>query len=94
MPRPDEDTARGRAEIIEQLQSRIMDDYNKSRVGQRTAVLPEARDGELFLARSYAESPEIDGYIYVAGDDLRIGDIVMANIVDEGDGAVYAEADA
>ena len=39
MDRPDEETARKRAEIVMELQSGIMDAYNESRIGTGTEVL-------------------------------------------------------
>lgn len=73
MERPDGATARRRAELIEDIQSRIMDEYNAGRVGERCSVLVEgARDGR-YYGRSYAESPEIDGRVLVEGEGLSVG---------------------
>jgi ribosomal protein S12 methylthiotransferase len=66
MEHPDTDTAIYRAEKIQKLQVKIMNDFNKSRIGSETTVLSEAgAAGGQSLARSYAESPGIDGYIYI-----------------------------
>jgi ribosomal protein S12 methylthiotransferase len=71
MERPDAKTAIYRAEQVQKIQSQIMDDYNKNRIGSVTSVLIEAAVAspcfpQHVLARSYAESPEIDGYIHVS----------------------------
>ena len=65
MERPDEETAEMRAGQLMELQDRIMDEFNASRVGQTVTVLCEGFDTELgrFWGRSYAESPDIDGRI-------------------------------
>jgi ribosomal protein S12 methylthiotransferase len=69
MKRPPKEIAEKRAEKIMQLQSQLMQKWNKSRVGSIIEVLPESFEASdmqgYSLARSYAESPDIDGYIYV-----------------------------
>ncbi|MCL2627452.1 MAG: 30S ribosomal protein S12 methylthiotransferase RimO [Oscillospiraceae bacterium] len=59
LERPDAKTAQKRAEIVQKLQSGILDDFNNSRLGTTTMVI----DG-----RSYAEAPEVDGYILIEED--------------------------
>jgi len=73
MDRPDHETAARRAELISDLQSAIMDEFNQSRVGSITTVLIEGRDGGRFYGRSFAESPDVDGYIAVNGDGIAPG---------------------
>ena len=76
LDRPDTETAQNRAEQVEQLQSRIMDDFNARRAGKMETVLLEGfEDGRLY-GRSFAESPDIDGLVLidVAGDtEVEIG---------------------
>jgi ribosomal protein S12 methylthiotransferase len=67
MDRPDPDTAARRAELIGDIQSRVIDDFNESRIGSVTTVLIEGCDGGKYYGRSFAESPEVDGYITIAG---------------------------
>ncbi|MDR0917551.1 MAG: 30S ribosomal protein S12 methylthiotransferase RimO [Oscillospiraceae bacterium] len=75
MPRVDEDIAGERAELLERVQSENIDRFNEARIGERCDVLIEERlENDEFLARSYAESPEIDGYIFVRGEGLQIGE--------------------
>lgn len=75
MERPDTETAQRRAEMISDIQSRIMDDFNESRVDTVTRVLCEGFDREtnLYIGRSFAESPDVDGVIYFSGQDLIPG---------------------
>jgi ribosomal protein S12 methylthiotransferase len=84
MPRPDRETAVRRSELISELQSSIMDEYNESRVGTVEKVLCEGWDGEYHFGRSFAESPEIDGYILFEGENIKTGefyDIDITNVV-------------
>ena len=46
MEHPDAETAQARAEIIEELQSRIMDQYNESLLGKTLEVLCDGYDPE------------------------------------------------
>ena len=43
------------------------------------APVPEAPNA--FLGRSYADAPEVDGAVYVTGENLRPGQIVPCEIV-------------
>ena len=87
MDHVDFDTAAQRAEMVEIIQSRIMDDYNESMVGKVLDVLVDGYDeeNEQFFGRSYADSPDIDGRVWLAADEpLREGQFVKAQI----DGAI------
>jgi len=73
MERPDTDIAIKRAQILTDMQSQIMDNYDLSRVGSEVQVLIEGRNEDgTYYGRSYAESPDIDGYIIVTGEDVKI----------------------
>ena len=50
------------------VQSRIMDAYNESLLGKTMDVLVDGYDEELeqFYGRTYADSPEIDGRVWIA----------------------------
>ena len=90
MDYPDGETAQRRAEMVEELQSRIMDDYNASMVGKTVEVLVDGFDEEAqqFYGRTYADSPEIDGRVWLAsGEALREGSFVQVRIdaVSDGD---------
>ena len=80
---PDNEIAQKRAEIIEILQSGIMDDYNASMIGKTMDILVDGYDEELgqFYGRSYADSPDVDGRVWIACDEpLREGNFVMVHI--------------
>jgi len=63
MDYPDKETAVRRAELVTGIQSEIMDEFNTSRIGSVTQVLVEGYLDGSFYGRSFAESPDVDGYI-------------------------------
>ena len=71
MDHVDEHTAQARADIIAQLQSRIMDEYNQSMIGKEMEILIDGfdEDYEQFYGRSFADSPEIDGRVWIASEE-------------------------
>ena len=68
MEHVDSETAQQRAQMVETIQSRIMDDYNASLIGQTMDVLVDGYDEELeqFYGRTFADFPEIDGRVWIA----------------------------
>ena len=64
----DSEIAQQRAQMVETIQSRIMDDYNASMIGKTMDVLVDGFDEELeqFYGRTFADSPEIDGRVWIA----------------------------
>ena len=88
MERPDADVAAHRAEILVDIQSRIIDEFNINRIGSLTTVLIEGRDGENYYGRSYAESPDIDGYITITGDNIPVNSFIEAKITGAVDGTL------
>ncbi|MBE6983690.1 MAG: 30S ribosomal protein S12 methylthiotransferase RimO [Ruminococcaceae bacterium] len=71
MEYPDFSVAEQRAEILEQIQSRIMDDYNASFIGKTVRVLVDGYNEEFgqFYGRTYGDSPDIDGRVWIACDE-------------------------
>ncbi len=71
MDYPDFSVAQQRAEILEQIQSRIMDDYNASFIGKTVQVLIDGYNEEFgqFYGRTYGDSPDIDGRVWIASDE-------------------------
>ena len=96
MEHVDEDTARQRAQTLEMIQSEIMDDYNAAMLGKTLEVLVDGYDEEQeqFYGRTYADSPDIDGRVWIASQEpLREGDFVMVTIdeIIDGDLAGYVQ---
>ena len=79
----DNEVAVKRAEIIEMIQSDVMDAYNASFIDKELEILVDGYDEEFeqFYGRTYADSPDIDGRVWLASDTpLREGQFVMAHI--------------
>ena len=79
MEYPEAAVAQERAQMVEMLQSRIMDEANNTLFGQTLEVLVDGydEDYEQFYGRTYADSPEIDGRVWIASEDaLSEGDFV------------------
>ena len=92
--RVDTDEAERRADLIVDVQSRIMDDFNDSRMGTVAEVLCDGFDSQsmMFVGRSYAESPDIDGRIYFTADhEVEAGEFVPVRITGAMDGELTGE---
>ncbi len=83
MEHVDKEVAVKRAEHIEMLQSQIMDDYNAAMIGREVEVLVDGFDQEYqqFYGRTYGDSPDIDGRVWIASEEpLREGMFVTVRI--------------
>ena len=92
--RVDTAEAERRAELVVDVQSRIMDDFNESRMGDVTEVLCEGWDAQAmsYAGRSWAESPDIDGRIYfTAQREVKDGEFVPVRITGTMDGELTGE---
>lgn len=95
MEYPPTEVAQQRAEIVAEIQSRIMDAYNESKLGQTMEVLCEGWDEEeeAYFGRTYADSPDIDGKVWFSSDRaVRTGEFVQVRITDVYDGELIGEA--
>ena len=90
MAHPDPLTAQRRAELIMELQSGIMDEFCESLVGKTLRVLCQDFDEEsgLFVGRSWADSPEIDGLVFFEGGCVP-GEMTEVLIESAEDGMLY-----
>ena len=90
----DSEEARRRAELVVDVQSDIIDDYNESVLGTEREVLCEGFDGQaqMFFGRSYAESPDIDGRIYfTAEEEVTPGTFAHVRLTGTMDGELTGE---
>ena len=79
----DNEIAQQRAQMVEGIQSRIMDETNEAIMGKTLEVLVDGYDEEYeqYFGRTYADSPEIDGRVWIATqDDISEGDFVQVCI--------------
>ena len=82
---PEASVAQERAETVAAIQSAIMDEYAQAMLGQTLEVLVDGydEDYEQYYGRSYADSPDIDGRVWLASDeDLSEGSFVRVRIDD------------
>jgi ribosomal protein S12 methylthiotransferase len=98
MEYPDSEIAQQRAAMVETIQSRIMDEYNEAIIGKTLQVLVDGFDEEYeqYFGRTYADSPDIDGRVWIASDeDLSEGQFVSVCIdgLIEGDLSGYLVED-
>ena len=94
MERVDTEEAVRRAEMVVDIQSRIMDEWNEQMQGEKLEVLCEGFDGQamMYTGRSYAESPDIDGKIYFTADgEVEPGAFVTVRITGVMDGELTGE---
>ncbi len=93
----DPETAARRVELVTDLQSRIMDEYNEARLGTCMEVLCEGFDagGGCYVGRTYADSVDIDGRVwFTAPAPVPAGEFVRVRITGVSDGDLTGEADA
>ncbi|MGN0984875.1 MAG: 30S ribosomal protein S12 methylthiotransferase RimO [Candidatus Enterenecus sp.] len=90
----DPDVAQRRVELVVDLQSRVMDQYNEDRLGTCMEVLCEGFDaGEgCYVGRTYADSVDIDGRVlFTAADVIMPGEFVWVRITGVSDGDLTGE---
>ena len=87
----DPETAARRVELVVDLQSRIMDEYNEARLGTVMEVLCEGFDAQAgcFAGRTYADSVEIDGRVLFTA--VPAGSFVNVRITGVSDGELTGE---
>ena len=79
----DNEIAVQRAQRIETIQSEIMDAYSEACLGKHLQVLVDGYDEEFeqFYGRTFADSPEIDGRVWIASEEaLAEGEFVTVCI--------------
>lgn len=93
--RVDEEEANRRVELLVDIQSRIMDAFNESWLGDTLEILCEGFDGQaqMYVGRSYADSPDVDGHVYFTAEgEVAAGDFVQVRITGSMDGDMTGEA--
>ncbi|MBQ7818037.1 MAG: 30S ribosomal protein S12 methylthiotransferase RimO [Oscillospiraceae bacterium] len=83
MEHPDLSVAIERAEMVQTIQSAIMDDYSESLIGTKMEILVDGFDEEYeqYFGRTYADSLEIDGRVWLASEEALVeGSFVTVEI--------------
>ncbi len=79
-----EEVKNERRERLMAEQQQVAFAWNDAQIGRQVDVLLDsAVPGEknAFIGRSYADAPDVDGVVYVSGEDLHVGAIVPCEIV-------------
>jgi len=77
---PEELKFERRDELME-TQQQIAFDFSDSLVGYEIDVLIDDHiEGDMWLGRSYADAPEIDGNVFVSGEGFEVGSFVPVEI--------------
>ncbi|MEG1072539.1 MAG: 30S ribosomal protein S12 methylthiotransferase RimO [Oscillospiraceae bacterium] len=90
----DPEEANRRAELLVDLQSRVMDAYNEERLGTVMEVLCEGfdEDAGCYVGRSWADSPDVDGHVYfTAAGKMPAGTFVNVRITGTQEGDLTGE---
>lgn len=71
-----------RSNVLMEIQRKISNERNSSRIGQVIDVLIEKYDGrgDVYVGRSMYDAPEIDGEVFARGVQLPIGEIAKVRI--------------
>jgi ribosomal protein S12 methylthiotransferase len=83
-----------RLNLLVDVQSDVMDEYNESRLGEVVEVLVEGFDEEMgcYAGRTYADSPDIDGHVYfTAAGKIVPGTFLSVRLTDTVDGDMMGE---
>lgn len=82
-----------RANRLMEIQQSISFELNQERVGKEFRVLIDRKEGEYYVGRTEADSPEVDNEVLIAAEDhyIRVGDFVNARISGADDYDIYGE---
>lgn len=91
---PPREVAERRAELLIDIQSRIIDEFNERMIGKVLTVLVEGLDNETgwMYGRSFADSPDVDGRV-LFDYEAQPGEFVKVRITDVYDGDLAGEVE-
>ena len=79
-----QETKQQRANEIMELQSQISWELNQEKIGKEFKVVVDRKEGNNFIGRTEADSPEVDNEVIIDASTnyLRIGDFAQVKIID------------
>ena len=89
-----QEVAEHRAELLVDLQSRVMDVYNEEKLGTVVEVLCEGfdQDADCYRGRSYADSVDVDGHVFfTAAGKVPAGSFVNVRVTGTENGDLTGE---
>ncbi|MDO8312853.1 MAG: 30S ribosomal protein S12 methylthiotransferase RimO [Sideroxyarcus sp.] len=87
----DPDEQEDRLARLMYLQEEISAEKLAKKVGMTMQVLVDDVDEDGAVARSAADAPEIDGLVYIDGEDLEVGEFVTVTITDSDEHDLWGE---
>ena len=78
-----DDLKKSRASEIMDIQKAISEEFNESKVGRTFKVIIDRKEGNYFVGRTEADSPEVDNEVLIDSEKnyLRIGDFSTIKII-------------
>jgi ribosomal protein S12 methylthiotransferase len=82
-----------RANRVMEIQQEISFEKNQSKIGQQFKILIDRKEGEFFVGRSEADSPEVDNEVLIKAAEhyVRVGDFVEVKITDATEYDLFAQ---
>lgn len=81
-----------RADKIMEIQQQISSDLNAAKKGNVFRVIVDRKEGEFFIGRTAADSPEVDGEVLFPSDnEIQPGTFVMVKVTGTEDYDLYGE---
>lgn len=74
-----------RKDELMSIQQKISEDFLQKYVGKNLEVIIDGIDeanGHDYVGRTYFDAPDIDGFVFINGQNLKAGDIVLVTIED------------
>jgi ribosomal protein S12 methylthiotransferase len=91
-----QDVKQARAESVMEVQQGISFEINQQKIGNTYKVLFDRKEGEHFIGRTEADSPEVDNEVLVSASEsyVRIGDFAEVTIERAEDFDLYGKVKA
>jgi ribosomal protein S12 methylthiotransferase len=88
-----QDVKEQRAATLMEIQQNISAELNKQKVGTIQKVLIDRKEGNYFIGRSEADSPEVDNEVLIDAKEnyCRVGDFATIKITKAEDFDLYGE---
>ncbi|MDA0590744.1 MAG: 30S ribosomal protein S12 methylthiotransferase RimO [Planctomycetota bacterium] len=78
-----DDVKEARREELMEVQQKIAFDFGESLVGyELDAIIDASVEDGVFVGRTFADAPEIDGNIFVTGEGIEVGQMIPVEIVE------------
>lgn len=73
-----------RRDRLMEVQQQVAFEWNDAQIGRQMDVIIDSavpEEPHAWIGRSYADAPDVDGVVYVSGENLAVGSIVPCEIV-------------